>query len=806
MGGQRGEQPGGRKGRTGSPRGLARFSLSRLALVWLVGVLVLVLVLTSALVLVDENRFLTRELEGRTRALAHLLAVAAAEDGNASRVPLGGVPELRWARIVGPDGAVIWQFGTPDAVGPGTDLLRVEEVIGPREGGEITVTAAASTSRIRVHVLRSGLRLVLGLAAALAVALLVGAMIFERVATPLKELAGKMTVFHPGDPAPGLEGPRGTREVEELTSAFQDMAQRLALQRRSLVESERRFRELFESSPSPLLLFGPDRILRRANPAAAPYLSLDGDEPPRLDELVGTDGDRRGDGLLLPEGAGGEAILERTWRLPGGGSARVELRVRRIDGEDGPHFLVALHDLTDRLRALEHRWQRTFDEMQDGVALVQADGTVTQSNRAMAPHLRALTGELRRRVLRDGRQEWELRSDGRTLLCTLTATASGDHRILVVRDVTDELEAEERLRQAQKMEAVATLAGGVAHDFNNLLTGVLLHVRLLEHGRGDAETVAAIRRLAEEGIEVVGELLLFSRRESAPSQRVDLAGLVRSLEPLLGNLVPEGIELEVETPAEEVPVEASRVGLRRALFNLVLNARDAVESPGGRIAVAVERRGDGAVLRVQDNGSGIPSDVRQRLFEPFWSQRREGRGAGLGLAVVYAVVQQHGGEVLVDSAPGQGTCMTLLFPLAPPPGEDEEPEHPVEPGEGAIGRLLLVDTDGRGVSSVAELLSGRVAELRHAATPEQVERAVREWGPEGVVLVQRPGTGRELVEAVAEYPLPVALVVAEAVSPEHLGLSIMRERAEAVGATLTVKSEIGRGTEVVVEWTMDDGR
>ena len=575
-----GGSPGKRPSGTGSPGGLTGFSLSRLALVWLVGVLVLVLILTSGLVLLDENRFLTGELEGRTRTLVHLLALAAARDGDPSGVPLGGVPELRWARVEAPGGEVVWQFGVPDRAAPDAALLVVEETVTDSSGREIRVRAAASTARIRIHVLRSGLRLVLGLATALAVALLVGAMIFERVASPLKELAGKMAVFHPGDPVPGPETLRGPREVAELTRAFHQMAERLGSQRRSLVESEHRFRELFQSSPTPLLLFDGEGVLERANPAAAPYVGRGGGDPVRLGDLVEGAG-----GLSLPEREGGESVLERNWRLPGGGLARVELRRRAPAG---------------------------------------------------------------------GRQEWESRSGDRTLQCTLTAAAGGEHRILVVRDVTDELEAQERLRQAQKMEAVATLAGGVAHDFNNLLTGVLLHVRLLERGRGDAETLAAIRRLAEEGIEVVGELLLFARRESTPVRRVDLAGLVRSQEPLLRNLLPEGIRLTVVTPDEEVPVEASPVGLRRALFNLVLNARDAVEPPSGRISVAVERTPGWAVLRVRDTGSGIPSDVRQRLFEPFWSQRREGRGAGLGLAVVYAVVQQHGGTSSWTRLPARG--------------------------------------------------------------------------------------------------------------------------------------------------------
>ncbi len=760
------EPPGASPSAVGSSRGLGRFSLSRLALVWLVGVLVLVLVLTSALVLLDESRFLTRELEDRTRALARLLAVAAAEDGNPSRVPLGGVPELRWARVEGPGGAAIWRFGTPDVAGPGAGFLRVVERVPAREGGEITVVAASSTARIRIHVLRSGLRLVLGLAAALAVALLVGAVIFERVTAPLNELARRMRTFHPDDPLPAPGGAGGTREIVELASSFREMADRLARQRRSLVRSERSFRELFESSPSPLLLFGPDGLLERANPAAAGYLHTAPGEVPRLRDLVGAgDGGRPG-GPELPEEAGGEAVSECSWRLPGGGLARVELRIRRVEGEEGPRYLVALHDLTERLRALERRWQRTFDEIEDGVALVDPGGTVTQSNRALTPHLRAVADELRSRAVREDRQEWEARSGGRTLRCTLTVPGSGGHRILVVRDVTEELAAEERLRQAQKMEAVATLAGGVAHDFNNLLTGVLLHVRLLEHGRGDGETLAAIRRLAEEGIEVVGELLLFARRESTPARRVDLAALVRSQAPLLRHLVPGGVELQVETPGEAVPVEASPVGLRRALFNLVLNARDAVEPPSGRITVNVEAQGKIAILRVTDNGSGIPADVRERLFEPFWSSRREGRGAGLGLAVVYAVVQQHGGEILVDSAPGQGTCMTLRFPLAPSSPGEEGLETDAGGTPDPLRRLLLVDAGGRDATPLAELLSGRVGELRHAASPDQVAEILAHWPAQGIVLVQRRGSGLGLPEAVASPEIPTVLLVEEGVPRE----------------------------------------
>ncbi len=315
-----------------------------------------------------------------------------------------------------------------------------------------------------------------------------------------------------------------------------------------------------------------------------------------------------------------------------------------------------------------------------------------------------------------------------------------------------ELLESERLREAQKMEAVATLAGGVAHDFNNLLTGVLLHVRLLEQGEGDDGTVAAIRRLAEEGVHVVNELLLFARRESVPEEEIDLAGLVRSQEALLRNLVPEGIALEVSAGSEIVPIRGTRVGLRRILLNLVLNARQAVQAPGGRITVSLCTEGQEAVLRVRDNGSGIPADAREHLFEPFWSRRREGRGSGLGLAVVYSLVQQHGGRVLVDSAPGQGTCMTVRLPLA----GDWEPET-VEGAEDVESglRVLLVDPNGRRAAGRMEALAGEGFELRHASGLAEASAVAAGWRPSVLIVAAEVLGGREEVDLPEGTPVVV---------------------------------------------------
>jgi len=186
----------------------------------------------------------------------------------------------------------------------------------------------------------------------------------------------------------------------------------------------------------------------------------------------------------------------------------------------------------------------------------------------------------------------------------------------VARDVTDAVRNEARLREADKMQAVATLASGVAHDFNNLLAAILLHVRWLERDpAAAAEAGPAIRELADEGTEVVRELLLFARRESTPPRTLDLGALVAAHENVLRHLLPPSVELRLQLPGRVVPVVGNPVALRRALLNLVVNAGDAVPPVGGWVEVALGTDGGHAVLEVSDNGPGVPEEVRDRLEE-----------------------------------------------------------------------------------------------------------------------------------------------------------------------------------------------
>jgi len=239
---------------------------------------------------------------------------------------------------------------------------------------------------------------------------------------------------------------------------------------------------------------------------------------------------------------------------------------------------------------------------------------------------------------------------------------------------------EEQLRQAQKMEAVGRLAGGVAHDFNNLLTIISGYAHLLA---SSDVTTDEVRRTALEIVQAAGrateltqQLLTFSRRQVAEPKTLDLNHLIARMESWLRRTVGERVELELNLRPGLPAVVADPGQIEQVLINLALNARDAMPE-GGRLTIEtdavelVERRGPGDLapgsyvkLSVKDNGSGMDRAVRSRAFEPFFTTKEPGKGTGLGLSIVYGIVKDHQGEIAVESEPGQGTCVTIYLPRA----------------------------------------------------------------------------------------------------------------------------------------------
>jgi PAS domain S-box-containing protein len=252
----------------------------------------------------------------------------------------------------------------------------------------------------------------------------------------------------------------------------------------------------------------------------------------------------------------------------------------------------------------------------------------------------------------------------------------------IARDTTHERQLEGLLRQAQKMEAVGRLAGGVAHDFNNLLTVILGYAASLgkgfEPGDPRAKAVAQIQRAATQAAAVTGQLLAFSRKQVTQPRAIDLSREIAEMQEMLQRLIGEDIDLSVIPDREPCLVTFDPGQLSQVLLNLAVNARDAMPT-GGKLTIethrvmrgaedfgshAIRPAGPYAQLVVTDTGSGMDQETQAHIFEPFFTTKEASKGIGLGLATVYGIVQNHGGWIDVYSEPGHGTTFRIYAPMA----------------------------------------------------------------------------------------------------------------------------------------------
>jgi PAS domain S-box-containing protein len=250
-------------------------------------------------------------------------------------------------------------------------------------------------------------------------------------------------------------------------------------------------------------------------------------------------------------------------------------------------------------------------------------------------------------------------------------------------DVTDERRREERLRQAQRLEAIGRVTAGVAHDFNNLLAGVGGFANLGQAASVDARTRGyfdQIESASQKGVALTRQLLVFARKQSLSPTAIDLNDVVEGLSSLMRQLIPDGIDVHLALSPQPVPVFVDRSQLDRVLLNLVVNSGDAIETTGSITVTTTPDEPAGVVhdvrvasgwLQVTDTGAGIPEDVMPFIFDPFFSTKPPETATGLGLATIYGIVSQSGGSIFVDSALGVGTTVTLALPakhLSSPPG------------------------------------------------------------------------------------------------------------------------------------------
>ncbi|GAB4372283.1 MAG: hypothetical protein Kow00128_20900 [Deltaproteobacteria bacterium] len=358
------------------------------------------------------------------------------------------------------------------------------------------------------------------------------------------------------------------------------------------------------------------------------------------------------------------------------------------------------------------------------------------------------------------------------LLGALFAFAGALGILLVFFDRTREQLSlqEQRLRQAQKMEAVGRLAGGIAHDFNNLLTVINGYAdRLVSRANGDE----ALRREANE-IRTAGaraatltrQLLSFSRRQVVAPRVFDPNALIEDLSSMLRRLIGERIELATDLAPDLLRMKADPAQVEQVLVNLVVNARDAMPD-GGRITIATANRngtegndgwrvepanGPQVEIAVSDTGCGMDAETLTHLFEPFFTTKEVGRGTGLGLAIVHGAVRQMGGTVEVWSEPGRGASFRLFFPATEAPAEAEAESGLPGEAAGAKGTVLVVEDEEPVRTLICDVLRREGYDLLEAADGEEALRVVSRYdGSISLVVTDlvMPGmNGRDLGKAL----------------------------------------------------------
>jgi two-component system cell cycle sensor histidine kinase/response regulator CckA len=390
------------------------------------------------------------------------------------------------------------------------------------------------------------------------------------------------------------------------------------------------------------------------------------------------------------------------------------------------HFVGAFLDITERMRAQEElrrseaRYRTLFEKTRDAIVVVEkTTGIIRDANDAALE----LTGRPARdligrhvREVSDARSDTRMREvevadepiefgrtvfyrpDGTERIGTLTTVPFDDEHVFgIAHDITSELELEERFRQAQKMEAVGHLAGGVAHDFNNILVPIIGYADLALSKLGPDSEIHAelshIKKSAERAADLTRQILAFGRRQLLEMTPLDLGRVVGSLRPMIERLIPETIRLTVAALDGPAMVVADRAQLEQIVMNLVINAADAMPE-GGSLSLTTgsavldataaarlapdTRPGPYVTLAVRDDGQGMDPGTREHIFEPFFTTKAVDKGTGLGLSTVFGIVKQHEGFIDVETAPDAGTTITVYLPQNDGTAE--------KPAEGAAAR------------------------------------------------------------------------------------------------------------------------
>jgi signal transduction histidine kinase/DNA-binding response OmpR family regulator len=607
-----------------------------------------------------------------------------------------------------------------------------------------------------------------------------------------------------------LEAARVERDAQIVVNVDVTERERLI----ASLEAERlRLATIFEEAPAFLaVMHGPDFVFERINPA---YLQLVGHRDPVGKTLLEALPEIRDQGfieILEQVRLTGEPIFAKQLpvRLERSPGAPLETRYvdvvyqRLVDADGG--YAIASHgvDVTDQVMATvalqqsEHRLREQFSKMPVPTYLWEVRGDdflLVDCNEAavrcfpgyastvigrMFSELFPGTDELRTEYRRSLRENVVLRRivefDSGTYgnrLLELTVGPQPPDRVLVhVVDMTERAELEAQLRQAQKMDAVGRLAGGVAHDFNNLLTVIGAHTSFLLESidSGDARHIDAeeIQKAAIRASGLTRQLLAFSRKQILKPAILDLNAIIAETSKMLERLVGEDIEIVTKLASGLGAVVGDASQIDQVLVNLAVNARDAM--PDGGVLTITSRNativddlqhahrvipaGAYTLLEVSDTGIGMDAEVRARLFEPFFTTKEQGRGTGLGLATVYGIVKQSAGYVMVESSPGKGTTFQIYLPVALPAQEADDLHVAENVSVRGVETVLLIEDE--------------------AAVREIAHRILKRKG----YVVLLASSGEDALAVSSAFESTIHLVISDAVMPGMCGAEAVRRLQE----------------------------
>jgi PAS domain S-box-containing protein len=594
---------------------------------------------------------------------------------------------------------------------------------------------------------------------------------------------------------------------------IQDITERKRIEA-SLRESEELFRNIFDDHTAVKLIIDPDTgNIQNANKAAAAYYGWPKEELQRMNIR---------DLIAFPDEAPALCEYRQVMHCEGrhcqaDGSIRdVEVFKSRIVVRNKvlSHFII--HDITERkeaerlLRESEEKYHRLFDNINDAVfvhlgATDTIPGAFMEVNEVAckrlgytreellkmsptdidAPETLPALPQMMEKLYQNGRWTWEgvhVTKDGQRIPVEISNRLfdfRGTKGILAtVRDISVAKRAEEekemlrsQLNQAQKLESVGRLAGGVAHDFNNMLGVILGHAEIamdkIDQTHNLYSDLNEIRKAANRSADLTRQLLAFARRQTISPRVLDLNATVEGMTKMLRRLIGEDIDLVWRPGTNLSPVKVDPGQIDQILANLCVNARDAI-SGTGKVTIETGTTtfdrdycanhpdflpGRFVMLAVSDNGCGMVKEIREKIFEPFYTTKGIGKGTGLGLSTVYGIVKQNHGFINVYSEPGNGTTFKIYLP----PAEEQATENPAAPLEKNLrGKetVLLVEDE-------APILA-------------LVESVLEHYGYQ-VLAAKSP---KEALKMVQDHPGPIHLIITDVVMPEMNGKDLRDKLAK----------------------------